>query len=1048
MNEIVEKAENNLQRNPSVFATMEQGLMVAGQFVNKSYLCNLNDYPVIPIDEDLKVHNKIRLYHVQKIVYDKNENINDKLISVYNALQDLRSAALLVIDSTESGIEFYIGTRSEDDASTAGMILQKGIEGNFPGSEVAGIKNSQIEELMSRIVISDSINTDKNVAAVTIVPSERDNDKDRFVQGIEKFIDTMLGDKFTAIIIANPLSKEVLNLRKQGLEELYSNVSSFATLTLSYGTNFSEAISEGNCKNFSNSLNKSISNTNSRATGTTSSHTASKSHGSNWNFGIFGTNSNKSASDTYGVSSTDSWSQAVTSGTTETTSEGVSTNKTLTEGDTRNLTMNYENKTVKNLMEKIDEHLKRIKDCESFGLWECAGYFISQDIQTSVVAANTYKALMTGTGSSVENSYVNIWGVRNGINTKEVLEYLNYGIHPQIEIPLSVGLDNQIVTPACMISGNELPIVMGMPHKSVTGMTAISMAEFGRNVFINSAQKTERQIKIGKVYHMGREENNEVNLDVNSFASHCFITGSTGSGKSNTSYRILDEMLRNGIKFLVVEPAKGEYKKDFQGLENINIFCTNPKQYRMLKINPFKFNENIHILEHLDRLIEIFSACWPMYAAMPAIFKESIEKAYEVCGWDLGNSIYIPNKHSKYPTFRDLVKILPEIINNSSYSSESKGDYIGALVTRVRSMTTGISGQIFCDDNDIDDSVLFDENTIVDLSRVGSMETKSLIMGIIVMKLNEYRMATTAGENISLKHVTVLEEAHNLLKRTSTEQSQEGSNLMGKSVEMISNSIAEMRTYGEGFIIIDQSPTAVDISAIKNTNTKIVMRLPEKGDCEAIGMAMALNEEQVNELSKLGKGKAVILQNDWLEAVLTSIYFWGDKYKTTLEQPGYEQTLKMRGMLVKELYEQYNSKSIDYIRLNDIINNSGISTYKKAEYCTLIKKELENRNNIPAERFAMLLSAILNCDGLFAALPATFKGQFIDNERLSEETIDDAEAWRSIMSRALNKYLIIEDDLNNMIIKFLLYGRAKTFTEDHRYLILYKALYKRGMLTR
>ena len=437
-----------------------------------------------------------------------------------------------------------------------------------------------------------------------------------------------------------------------------------------------------------------------------------------------------------------------------------------------------------------------------------------------------------------------------------------------------------------------------------------------------------------------------------------------------------------------------------------------------------------------------------MYAAMPAIFKESIEKAYEVCGWDLGNSIYIPNKHSKYPTFRDLVKILPEIINNSSYSSESKGDYIGALVTRVRSMTTGISGQIFCDDNDIDDSVLFDENTIVDLSRVGSMETKSLIMGIIVMKLNEYRMATTAGENISLKHVTVLEEAHNLLKRTSTEQSQEGSNLMGKSVEMISNSIAEMRTYGEGFIIIDQSPTAVDISAIKNTNTKIVMRLPEKGDCEAIGMAMALNEEQVNELSKLGKGKAVILQNDWLEAVLTSIYFWGDKYKTTLEQPGYEQTLKMRGMLVKELYEQYNSKSIDYIRLNDIINNSGISTYKKAEYCTLIKKELENRNNIPAERFAMLLSAILNCDGLFAALPATFKGQFIDNERLSEETIDDAEAWRSIMSRALNKYLIIEDDLNNMIIKFLLYGRAKTFTEDHRYLILYKALYKRGMLTR
>ena len=1048
MNELIETTEKHLQRNNNMVAVMEQGLVVADQFVNRNYLSNLNDYPVIPMDEELKVYNKIRLYCIKKIVYDKNENINDKLISVYSALHNLESTALLVMDSSETGIEFYLGVRSEEDAATAGMILQKGMAGNFPGSEVEGIKNSQIEELMSRIVSSDSVNTEKNVAAVTIVPSERDDDKEKFVQGIEKFIDTMMGEKFTAVIIANPLNKEILQLRKQGLEELYSNVSSFATLTLSYGTNFSEAISEGNCRNFSNSLNKSISNTNSRSTGTTSSHSKSDSHGSNWSFGIFGTNSSKSSSDTYGTSSTDSWSQAVTSGSTETTSEGTSTNKTLTEGDTRNLTMNYENKTVKNLMEKIDEHLKRIGNCESFGLWECAGYFISQDIQTAVVAANTYKALMAGTESSVENSFVNIWGVRNGINTKKVLEYLNYGIHPQVQIPLTAGISDQIVTPACMISGNELPIAMGVPHKSVTGLTAMSVAEFGRNVFTSASNNNEREIKIGKVYHMGREENNEVNLDVNSFASHCFITGSTGSGKSNTSYRILDEMLRNGVKFLVVEPAKGEYKKDFGGLENINIFCTNPKQYRMLKLNPFKFNESIHILEHLDRLIEIFSACWPMYAAMPAIFKESIEKAYEKCGWDLGNSIYIPNNHSKYPTFMDLLEILPEIINNSSYSSDSKGDYIGALVTRVRSMTTGISGQIFCDSNDIDDSILFDENTIIDLSRVGSMETKSLIMGIVVMKLNEYRMATAEGENVPLKHITVLEEAHNLLKRTSTEQSQEGSNLMGKSVEMISSSIAEMRTYGEGFIIIDQSPTAVDISAIKNTNTKIVMRLPEKGDCEAIGMAMALNDEQINELSKLGKGKAVILQNNWLESVLTSIYFWGDKYKIGSEQSEYKEILKMRGILVKALYSQYNCNSIDYKHLCTTIEQSNISPYKKAEYKDLVKKEFENLTQITPEKFSKVLSTILNYDGLFRALPEIYKGQYVSEEELSEETISRAETWKNIMHEALKNYLIADDEFINILMKFLLYGKAKTFVDDHRYLILYKALYKRGLLSR
>ena len=48
----------------------------------------------------------------------------------------------------------------------------------------------------------------------------------------------------------------------------------------------------------------------------------------------------------------------------------------------------------------------------------------------------------------------------------------------------------------------------------------------------------------------------------------------------------------------------------------------------LLRINPFSFPKEIHIYEHLDRLVEIFNVCWPMYAAMPAILKDAIERAY------------------------------------------------------------------------------------------------------------------------------------------------------------------------------------------------------------------------------------------------------------------------------------------------------------------------------------------------------------------------------------------------------------------------------------
>ena len=37
------------------------------------------------------------------------------------------------------------------------------------------------------------------------------------------------------------------------------------------------------------------------------------------------------------------------------------------------------------------------------------------------------------------------------------------------------------------------------------------------------------------------------------------------------------------------------------------------------------------------------------------------------------------------------------------------------------------------------------QNVIIDLSRVGSSETKSLIMGMLVLKLQEHRMSEATG---------------------------------------------------------------------------------------------------------------------------------------------------------------------------------------------------------------------------------------------------------------------------------------------------------------
>lgn len=109
------------------------------------------------------------------------------------------------------------------------------------------------------------------------------------------------------------------------------------------------------------------------------------------------------------------------------------------------------------------------------------------------------------------------------------------------------------------------------------------------------------------------------------------------------------------------------------------------------------------------------------------------------------------------------------------------------------------------------------------------------------------------------------------MKSSTSKSTVEGGDISGKSVEMISNAIAEMRTYGEGFIIADQSPNAVDISAIRNTNTKIIMRLPEETDRRLAGKSAALKDNQLDEIARLPKGVAVVYQNDWVEPILCQI---------------------------------------------------------------------------------------------------------------------------------------------------------------------------------
>lgn len=948
---------NNEMKKSNVpsYEILQTGLIEANKLVDdivlKKYLYKLTDFEIIPLDDSLKKISDIRLFKITEMVYQNNEYSTYKFASVFNSVQNLNCGVFIIVDSDGHKTDFYMGVRSLDDKRTTKSLkdtLKNALTGQFPGVKTEDLLDPVAEAFLGNIAT-------KNIASVSCVAKNKDEefkDNETFIQGLEKLALAMQGQKYTAIVLAKSIPMNQLEETRQAYETIYTQLSPFANMQVSYGTNvalnISDAFSRGTTVGYSHSETNSTQTGISDSKGKTESDSTTKTEllgalskglgtvalgvasiltaplTGGASLGAAGTilalqtgiNVSNPKSKASGTSESESHSEtnSETHGQTDTTNESTTENKTYTKGistgSSDNMQLTLQNKSLINTLERIDLQLKRIDECESIGMWECAAYFISDSQETSEMAAGTYKALMKGEKSGVETSAINFWGKKNEKQLSVLREYITNFIHPVFKYSseaLSVP-----VTAASLISSNELAIQMGLPRKSVCGFPVIEHADFGKEVVKYNKKISNKDFCLGKVFSMGKETGTEVNLDCNSLTMHTFVTGSTGSGKSNTVYEILNQ-LRNlyGIPFLVVEPAKGEYKNVFGQFPDVNVYGTNPKKSKLLKINPFKFPEDVHVLEHLDRLVEIFNVCWPMYAAMPAILKEAMEKAYVATGWNLETSEN--NRGNKYPNFADLFEQIENVINESKYSAESKGDYEGALLTRVRSLTNGLNGLIFCND-DLSDYDLFDKNVIVDLSRIGSMETKSLIMGILVMRLNEYRMSS-GKINSPLSHITVLEEAHNLLKRTSTEQTSEGSNMLGKSVELLANSIAEMRTYGEGFIISDQSPGLLDMSVIRNTNTKIILRLPDKSDRELVGYSSGLNEEQINELSKLKRGVAAVYQNDWIEPILAQVS------KCSIS----EEIYNFEGEMNKINYRDIRSQIIKFLiqgRVNEELNFS------------------------------------------------------------------------------------------------------------------------------
>ncbi len=430
-----------------------------------------------------------------------------------------------------------------------------------------------------------------------------------------------------------------------------------------------------------------------------------------------------------------------------------------------------------------------------------------------------------------------------------------------------------------LLHSGELATLVQLPRQEFPGYRVTDYARFDTDPLtaLPPVGGDERGgVNVGKILDGQRATGNWFVIPSHDFAKHGLVVGVTGSGKTNTLFYLLDKLwdAGRGVPFLVIEPAKAEYRdlRAIPSLKNLHVYTLGDETVAPFRLNPFEFEVGpagrIHVQTHIDYLKSVFNAAFILYAPMPYVLETCLHEIYQDKGWDLttGLNRRLPPQEQGnetrwpvFPTLGDLYRKIDKVVERLGYEERIKMDVRASLQTRVGSLMLGSKGLMLDTPHSVPMADLLSYPTVLELERIGNDDEKAFLIGLILTRLYEYRrlQAQAGAIGDSLQHVAVFEEAHRLLKNVPTEVETEAANVKGQAVETFANMLSEVRAYGQGILIAEQIPTKLAPDAVKNTNLKLMHRIVAADDREAMGGTMNLDEPQLRAVASLPVGQAV-----------------------------------------------------------------------------------------------------------------------------------------------------------------------------------------------
>lgn len=391
--------------------------------------------------------------------------------------------------------------------------------------------------------------------------------------------------------------------------------------------------------------------------------------------------------------------------------------------------------------------------------------------------------------------------------------------------------------------------------------------------------------------YLGKDTDDyNVYFPLKNLPKHAFLAGVPGSGKTNSMLHLVTTLYSKfDIPFLILEPAKQEYRAlvNKPEMRGTTVFSPSSGTKFLLHINPFQFPLKMSLAEHIRNVINVFEGSFSMDPPMPFLLDRAIERVYRDKGW----LPYMINQGAlPYPTMGELYDTLEQILEETDYEGEIKGNLKSVLQVRIGSLLSREMGDVF---NVAESSMAPEEwltrPVVIELEAMGSGPANflTLMLSTLIRETLKANPLKRKDGSKKPRHVIFFEEAHNLIGPKAEKEAGENANPKIAATAFVVKMLAEVRALNEAIIIADQLPTAMAPEVIKNTSLKLGHRMTSQDDRQLLGSTMSADEVQLERMATFTTGRTLCIYEGLLKPFELQMEQWS----------------KVNGVVHDELYD-------------------------------------------------------------------------------------------------------------------------------------------------